>query len=216
MPELAAVVFDLDGTLVDSEPVSDRVFAGALASLGHTLTEADLHELRGHAWSWIQPWLLARFGVTEGQFRAESRPAWDRAFDDGLATFPDVVTVLDGLVEEGVPVGVCTSSGRAHLDRVLATVPELTGRFDVSVSATDVANPKPHPEPYERARALLGSPGDRTVAIEDSATGVAAAIGAGLRVVGRRSGPPTDLTAAHVEVATLTRTVLDDVLPATG
>lgn len=212
MSELAGVIFDLDGTLVDTESVSQEVFTTALGRLGHTMTHDDHHELRGHAWSYIQPWLVERFGITEEQFRAESRPVWEDAFATGLATFPDAMAVLESVVGEGLPVAVCTSSGRGHLDRVLATVPALTGRFDASVSATEVTNHKPHPEPYERARELLGTPAGVTVAIEDSATGVAAAVGAGLRVIGRQSGPPTDLSAADLEVATLTRAALDDVL----
>ncbi|MBY5162995.1 HAD family hydrolase [Salsipaludibacter albus] len=213
-PELAGVIFDLDGTLVDTESVSDRVFRTALERLGHAMTDDDVHELRGHAWSFIGPWMQDRFGVTEQAYRAEAVPLWDDAFATGLATFPDTVDVLHALQDEGVPVAVCTSSGRHHLDRILATVPDLAGRFAVSVSATEVTNHKPHPEPYERARRLLGTPAARTVAIEDSATGVAAAVGASLRVVGRQSGTRTDLSAAHLQVETLTRPVLDEVLVA--
>ncbi len=211
-PELAGVIFDLDGTLVDTESVSDTVFRTALERLGHRMSDDEVHGLRGHAWSSIGPWMRDRFGVSEQAYRAQARPLWDEAFDAGLATFPDTVGLLTTLVDEGVPVGVCTSSGRAHLDRILATVPALSGRFAVSVSATEVANHKPHPEPYHRARELLGTPAARTVAIEDSATGVAAAVGARLRVVGRQSGTPTDLSAAHLEVDAVTRPVLDEVL----
>ncbi len=212
MSTLTGVVFDLDGTLVDTESVSHEVLVQSLETLGHTITDDELHSLRGMAWSYTGPWLHERFGVTTQQYRELSRHGWDAAFAAGIGTFADTSDVLAGLVDEGVPVAVCTSSGRGHLDRVLAAVPALSDAFTASVSATDVTNHKPDPEPYRLAVSLLGTPPARTVAIEDTAIGVAAAKGAGLRVVARRSGPPVDLSAAHLEVAEVTRDALERVL----
>lgn len=212
MSTLAGVVFDLDGTLVDTESIAHHVLTTSLAALGHEITEEEIHGLRGKAWSHTGPWMRERFGVAEEGYRAQSSSAWDAAFEAGVDTFDDTVGVLGELRAEGVPVAVCTSSGRGHLDRVLAAVPALSDAFVASVSATEVTNHKPDPEPYRRAVELLGTPPDRTVAIEDTATGVAAARGAGLRVIGRPSGPPTDLSAAHLVVEAVTRAALDQVV----
>lgn len=212
MSQLAAVVFDLDGTLVDTESVSDDVFAQALAALGHAVTDAELLELRGKAWSYTGRWMLQRYGVTEEEYRAHSRPAWDAAFEAGIETFADTTELLAELVAEGIPVAVCTSSGRGHLDRVLSAVPTLADAFDATVSATDVTNHKPDPEPYRLAVSMLRTPPEHTVAIEDTATGVAAAVAAGLRVIGRQSGPPTDLSQAHLEVDKVSRGDLERAL----
>lgn len=209
---LAGVVFDLDGTLVDTETVSDRIMADALDALGHTLTDDELHHLHGKAWSYVGPWMEDRFGVTVEQVREQSRQGWDKAFEIGVDTYDDTIGVLSGLVDQGLPVAVCTSSDRGHLGRVLASIPALADAFDVSVSSDDVANHKPDPEPYQLAVSLLGVPAERTAAVEDSATGVASAVGAGLRVIGRHSGPSRDLSAAHLEVDVLTRGDLDRVL----
>ncbi len=216
MSTLAGVVFDLDGTLVDTESIAHHVLTTSLAALGHTITDDEIHDLRGKAWSHTGPWMQERFGVAEAEYRAQSSQAWEAAFAAGVDTFDDTIAVLAGLREEGVPVAVCTSSGRGHLDRVLAAVPALTGAFAATVSATDVTNHKPDPEPYRRAVGLLGTPPGRTVAVEDTATGVASARDAGLRVVGRPSGPPTDLAAAHLVVEVVTRDVLDDAVAATA
>ncbi len=212
MPTLAGVVFDLDGTLVDTESVSHEVLVESLAALGHIITDDEVHALRGKAWSHTGPWMLERFGVTTEQYREQSRHGWEAAFEAGIDTFADTTGVLAGLVDEGIPVAVCTSSGRGHLDRVLDAVPVLREAFTASVSATDVTNHKPDPESYQLAVSLLGTPPDRTVAIEDTATGVAAAVAAGLRVIARRSGPPVDLSAAHLEVTEVTRDALDRAL----
>lgn len=210
----AAVVFDLDGTLVDTETVSERVMAGVLADLGHEVTDEEIQSVRGRAFAWLREWMLDRFGVTEQEYRTLSTPRWRTAMEEGFATFDDTMAVLDRLRDLGVPLGLCTSSGRDSMEAVVASI-GLDGQFAAMVSATDVDRHKPHPEPYREATRLLEAPPTRTVAIEDTRIGATAAVEAGLRVIGRPDKDRVDLAdIVHVQVETVTidavRAVLAD------
>lgn len=210
LPE--GVVFDLDGTLVDTESISEVVFSSVLAELGHDVTEADLLEMRGRAFSWLRTWLWERFGVEEANYRDLASLHWDDALAGGVATFDDTVAVLEQLHRLDVPMAVCTSSGRRHCDQVLDAV-GLADRFVATVTASDVADHKPHPAPYRRAVVLLGTDATATVAIEDTRVGATAAKAAGLRVVARPHPDTGDVSdVAHLQVAHVTLESLGAVL----
>lgn len=208
-----AVVFDLDGTIVDTESISERVLAGVLGDLGHEVTRDDIVQVRGRAFSWLQGWLWERFEVDKEQYRTLAEPAWARGIQEyGLPTFPDAIGLLDDLTEAAVPLAVCTSSSRGHLDLVLETL-ELESRFSATVSATDVARHKPDPMPYRLAVELLGVAPGRSVAIEDTAVGATAAVRAGLRVIGRPHPEMADLSGiAHLQVDHLDLAAVQSVL----
>lgn len=211
-----AVVFDLDGTLVDTESISEQVLTEVLGGLGHEVTHDDLVQVRGRAFAWLQDWLWQRFEVDAEQYRALAGPAWARGMEHGIPTFADATGLLDDLTEAGVPMAVCTSSGRGHLDRVLEVLAWQT-RFRATVSATDVARHKPDPMPYRLAIELLGTEAARSVAIEDTVVGATAAVAAGLRVIGRPHPEMADLSGiAHLQVDHLDLAALHAVLPATG
>jgi HAD superfamily hydrolase (TIGR01509 family) len=102
------------------------------------------------------------------------------------------------LAAEGIPLAVVSNSPRRRLDSALE-VSGLGRYFTVSVSADDVARPKPHPDPYLRAAELLGIAPGAVVAVEDSPTGAASAAAAGMRVVtvdrgGGHVGPLASVT----------------------
>lgn len=195
-----AVVFDFDGTIVDTESMSNTVLTEVLAELGHEVTEDDLLAARGRAFSWWEGWLAERWGVSAETYRALAQPAWDRLLQDGVPTFDDATTLLDELVRRDVPLAVCTSSGRGSFERILDRL-DFGDLFEATVTASDVARHKPDPMPYRRTVELLGSPPARTVAIEDTVVGATAAVGAGLRVVGRPHPELADLSdIVHLQV----------------
>lgn len=207
-----AVVFDLDGTLVDTESISDAVLTEVLGELGHEVTHEDLLDTRGRAFAWLREWMWERFEVEAKAYQALSRPAWERRLSAGVPTFPDARDLLDELGDLDIPLAVCTSSGRGHLDRVLHRL-DLTDRFVATVSATDVTRHKPDPMPYAMAVDLLGMEPERCVAIEDTVIGVTAAAAAGLRVVGRPHPDMADLTGiAHLQVDHLDLAAVRDVM----
>lgn len=180
-----AVLFDCDGTLLDSETVTVRAMRAVLAELGHTLTDEHVARMVGHPWPRTRALLVELFGLDDDDLAhygsAMARTAWPMLEDPELV-FDDVVAVLDELTAQDVPLAVVTSSGRRHLDRVLSLAP-LRGRFPVQVAREDTADHKPSPVPYLAAlgqlREVTGQPLEQVTVVEDSHAGVAAGVAAG-------------------------------------
>lgn len=204
---LAAVVFDFDGTLVDSERVSRAAMTEVLAEDGHALTDDDYHSVVGRAWPQTRAYLASAVGYdAEGieSYRQRVRRAF-RARLDQVVPFADTEQTLAALDEAGVPMAVCTSSGRTYLERLLADR-GLAGRFTATVAREDTDEHKPLPAPYLLAASRLQVRPERCVAVEDTPTGIAAARAAGMRVLGVDRGLGLDLSGAHLTV--------DEVAPA--
>ncbi len=190
-----AIVFDFDGVISDSEPVHERALRAAAEAVGMRFASADFS---------------ARF-VGLGDVSAFKMIAEDhgRALDDDelaalcahkLRAFvteerktpPRPVAGSIELIHASaarVPVGVCTGSRRAEVGPMLERF-GVRGLLRAFVTADDVEHPKPDPAGYRLAAEKLG--GGRVVAIEDSPTGIAAAKGAGLRVLAVCQSYPAD------------------------
>jgi HAD superfamily hydrolase (TIGR01509 family) len=179
----AAVLFDMDGLLIDSEPLWLAAETAVMARLGgQPWTQEDQHALLGGSLKKTVRYLLAK----------ATQPAspdvvadWlmsgieDRVRRDGVPLRPGVRQLLAEVAAAGLPYALVTSSERGFMDAVLAS----TGlRFDVTVCADDVSVTKPDPEPYVLAAKLLGVDPTRCAALEDSPNGVASATAAGCRV----------------------------------
>jgi HAD superfamily hydrolase (TIGR01509 family) len=181
----AAVIFDLDGTLVDTENVAMQGGIRALEMVGYQGDTALFHSLVGIDETAGAAILRARFGA---DFPVERIGAiWDRECDrlmaeQGLPVKPGVLDLLARLDALALPRAIATSGrrDRAGAKLVLAG---LVGRFDPMVCFDDVSQPKPHPEPYLLAAGLLGVPPVACVVFEDSDTGAEAAHRAGCTVV---------------------------------
>lgn len=202
--DLAAVVFDVDGTLVDSERFGHRVaFNGAFASLGlpfhwDEATYGRLLLVPGSERR-LDHFLTAE-GVPAGERRrlvvllhAEKTRRLRRMIDDGrIPPRPGVAHLLGELASSGIRLGVATAGTRSWvvslLERVFPTV-----RFQAVVTTSDVAVPKPDPACYRLALERLGVAAHAALAVEDSAPGLAAATGAGLSSV----VVVNDYTAGH-------------------
>ena len=208
----AGVVFDCDGTLVDSEPLSWRAWGAELGAHGFELTQADIDATRGRAYPEVHSYFADRI---EGLPDAEAFwPLYSgqlfALIDAELTPFDDAVDAARDLHERGVPLAIASSSPRERLDRTLMAA-GLAGLFDVTVAGDEVARGKPAPDLFLAAAERLGvSPGD-CVAVEDSAPGVESALAAGMTVVAvarvdehrAQLGPHVvpKLTAAVVEAA---------------
>lgn len=203
---LEAVVLDFDGTIVDSEMPIYRAAAAALAEMGHTLDVAGWAGAVGHGHDESYRALCRAVGAEFDRSDFDDRYGrQDRAWEQELPALPGVEALLDALAAAGVPVGVASSSSarwvEGHLERL-----GLRDRIAVVASRDQVGGrPKPDPASYRWAVERLGADPARTVAVEDSAPGIAAALGAGLTVVAVPSEITrhTDLSAAHVSVGSL-------------
>jgi HAD superfamily hydrolase (TIGR01509 family) len=205
-----AVVFDNDGLLLDTESVWTRAERDLFERRGLELTPADKRELVGTS-AEIAGGILERRLGEPGRAAAlieELNELVVAELEHGVEAMVGARELLHALKERGTPIGLVSNSPLVFVRRSL----EIAGfhdRFDVVLSAHEVASPKPSPEPYLEACRRLGvEPGPDVVALEDSPTGVTAARAAGLTVIGVPSLDGIALEEAHH----IAESLLDDVV----
>jgi HAD superfamily hydrolase (TIGR01509 family) len=194
------VIFDCDGVLVDSEPISNRALSDALTAAGCAMTiEETTGTFIGRSWPSCEAIVRERFGRVPEGLHSEYRRRMREAFEAELRPVPGIVAALDAI---DAPTCVASSGPHAKMRHTLGLV-GLYDRFaDRIFSADDVAHGKPAPDLFLHAAASMGfAPADCTV-VEDSPVGVQAAGAAGMRVLGYagRTDPAT-LAAADAVFA---------------
>jgi HAD superfamily hydrolase (TIGR01509 family) len=206
----AAVVFDNDGLLLDTESVWTRAEQDLFERRGLEFTPQHKHELVGTSAA-VAAGVLERRLDEPGRGAAlidELNELVIAELEHGVEAMVGARELLGELKGRGTPIGLVSNSPLRFVWRSL----EIAGfedRFDVVLSAHEVAAPKPSPDPYLEACRRLGvAPGPNVVALEDSPTGVAAARAAGLTVIGIPSLEGITLTEAHH----LAESLLDDVV----
>lgn len=183
MSELAAVLFDMDGTLVDTELLWWRTTEEIAEGLGHALTDADAPEVVGRAVEDTAAHLVrvSRAGDAAA-VAAELTASFFRRVEAGAPMRPGAQRLLTALEAEDVPFALVSASPRVVVDSVvggsLAHVP-----FTLTLSADDTPRTKPHPDPYRAAAERLGLVPEACVAVEDSPDGAASAEAAGCGVL---------------------------------
>jgi HAD superfamily hydrolase (TIGR01509 family) len=183
---LAAVLFDMDGTLLDSERLWDSALRSLAVHLGGVLSDGARLAMIGRNSAESMMIFYEDLGVSQPDRVADSRFVADRMaglYATELRWQPGAAELLAQVRAAGVPTALVTSTARRLVDVALASTLGAD-RFDVVVCGNEVAAPKPDPESYLTAAARLGVPVDRCVAIEDSPTGLASALAAGAVVVG--------------------------------
>jgi HAD superfamily hydrolase (TIGR01509 family) len=180
----AAVVFDMDGLLFDTETLYLEAIMEAAAQSGHTMTPAVFRHTIGSPWELNRVVLLAHFGST---FPVdEFRDAWLHQFEllaaTRLALKPGAIELLDTLDELRLPRAIATSS-LPHYVRHHLAAHDLAGRFHAIVAQGDYASGKPAPDPFLKAAERLGVEPRSCLALEDSFNGVRSASSAGMMTV---------------------------------
>ncbi|MEU4917975.1 HAD family phosphatase [Streptomyces parvus] len=193
-PAPAAVLFDMDGTLVDTEVLWWETAHEVAAGLGHRLTDADAPEVVGRAVADTAAHLIAVTGGTADglvDVAAELTGSFHRRVDAGVPLRPGAAALLAALERHRVPFALVSASPRSVVDAVvtgaLAEVP-----FAFTLSADDTVRTKPHPDPYMAAATRFGVPASACVAVEDSPDGTASAHAAGCAVLVVPSLLPVD------------------------
>jgi HAD superfamily hydrolase (TIGR01509 family) len=200
---LAAVLFDMDGLLVDTEPLWLETETEVMARLGASWTPADQQVLLGGSMARTVGYLLSKATrpvPPETVERWMNEGMLDRVRAGRAVVRPGARELLAEASAAGLPYALVTSSQRAFADAVLAA----TGMtFPVIVSAEDVTASKPDPEPYLLTAKLLTVAPESCVALEDSPNGVASATAAGCRVVAVPSLVPIPPAPGRVVVTSL-------------
>jgi HAD superfamily hydrolase (TIGR01509 family) len=197
------VVFDNDGVLVDSEPISNRLLAGYLTELGHpTSYEDSIRDYMGSAMHRIHDLVAERTGE---RLPADFDDVFHRrvfdAFERELRPVPGIVAVLEKLAADEVPYCVASSGSHERI-RVGHRTTGLDRWFDESrvFSSQDVGKGKPAPDLFLFAAERMGVEPGRCVVVEDSPLGVQAARAAGMDVYGFTAMTPAAKLAGATQL----------------
>ncbi len=210
MPKRTAIVFDMDGLMVDSEPLSRRAWDEYLRPYNQHLTD-DLQSriigLRGDQSSAL---IREEFNLPEPTvvILAERRRIYQRLRAEGVPVMPGLMELHAVIAERNIPWAVATSSPREHAEEILT---QLGLDNDVSAIAAgdEVTHSKPAPDIYQLAARRLGVPPGKCLALEDSSPGSRAAVAAGMLTV---AIPNSETKSADFSHAHYVYTSLFDVI----
>ncbi len=199
---MKAVIFDMDGVLIDSEPIHRAVEREVFSSLGVHITEAEHLRYLGVSWDDMIADVRDRTGcaVTAeafqeavGAVRARVLPA------DGEPFVAGALELVREVSDTGVPVGIASSSSRIHIERTIRRG-QLENAITAFTGGDEVERSKPDPEVFLRTAGRLGVKPDACIVVEDSPNGIRAAVAAGMTCLGfvnPGSGSP-DISSANV------------------
>ena len=208
----AAVLFDCDGVIVDSEPITDEIIAASLARHGLAIRVAEIHGM-------FLGGTMNSVGEEARRLGADLPESWvDDIYEEmferlarDTPLIPGITAVFDALDAAGIPYAVGSNGPHRKMAITLGQHPDLHRRLRGRVfSRHDVARPKPAPDLYLHAARALGVPPSGCVVIEDSPTGARAAAAAGMRCLGYAA--TSDATRLQAASATPFRSMSD--LPA--
>ena len=206
MPQISAVIFDMDGLLFDTETlffdamVAEGTSGGIAVSRDFFLTLVGLNTENNHER------MRAHFGADfpAVRFHDACRERFFGLLETSLALKPGVLELLDQVEQLRLPKAIATSSQRSNVDHHLSAF-NLTHRFDEIVASGDYTHGKPHPDPYLTAAKSLGVEPAACLALEDSHNGVRSAAAAGMLTV-----MVPDLLPADDEMRSLANFVATD------
>ncbi|HEX8966663.1 MAG TPA: HAD-IA family hydrolase, partial [Chloroflexota bacterium] len=187
-PSGGAVIFDMDGVLLDSEPLHLQALNEVLAPLGYRTTAAESEQLVGLTSEECWQAIVRRYSLPGdlADYLASYDEAVLRVLRQPIVATRGATELIAGLRRQGFRVGLASASRRAWVDATLSGL-GLADAFDVVVSGDDVTHGKPSPDLFVLAARGLGVPADRCVVIEDSPHGVLAAKRAGMTAVALRT-----------------------------
>jgi len=181
---LKAVIFDMDGVIIDSHPAHKRAWCEFLSSIGRTISDEELEfVLDGQRRDDILRFFLGQ--LTEQQFHDYGvkktelfyAAAADLKLTSGLLQF------MAGLDQADIPMAVASSGSRGRIERILSSY-GIADRFSTVVTGDDVKRGKPNPETYVRACEGINVPPSSTLVVEDAVSGIKGAKAAGTRCLG--------------------------------
>jgi HAD superfamily hydrolase (TIGR01509 family) len=185
-PTPGAVIFDMDGTLFDSENTYFHAFKTAFAEQGGKLTRADyFRTFAGTTNAFIEQSLAARAPAPFSPARFAQR--WRALLDEEISRnspqpFPGILNLLTRLRDAKIPIALASSSDSSEIQRLLLAS-GLLDFFPIRIGGDQVTSGKPDPQPFLLAAEKLGISPARCVVFEDSIAGITAAKRAGMTVI---------------------------------
>ena len=202
---IAAIVFDFDGVLVDSEPLHLRALQEVIAPLGMSVGRTEYYDrYRGYDDVGAFRAIASDRGrdVSDGEVRAliqAKSVVYQSLLAEGNVFYPGAQACVERLRTE-YPLGIASGALRHEIQAILRAG-ALEQHFRFIVASGETAAGKPAPDPYLRAAALHGLPPGQCVAIEDSRWGIESARAAGMKCIGiTHSYPASELSEAHAIV----------------
>lgn len=179
-----AVIFDMDGLLIDSEAVYIKAMQAAARDVGRDMSLAFCHSMVGIPRHEKNVMLQSLYGAEFDlpAFRGVYFGHVNNLMAERVPVKPGVPELLDLLDERALPRGIASSADRATVEQHLGRA-GLLDRFAAVATRDDVARPKPHPDLYLEAARRLGVRPERCIAFEDSSVGLAAAHAAGTMAI---------------------------------
>lgn len=180
-----AVIFDMDGVLVDSNPFHKIALKQFCSAHGHELTEEQLRQkIYGRT---NRDWIINLFGNISAdrirEFADEKERLFRQLYENDIKPMRGLLPFLDLLEKNEIAKAIATSAPRANVDFTLQKTG--TGRyFPIILDDTFVTHGKPNPEIYVKTAKALGMPPERCIVIEDSLSGIEAGRASGARVIG--------------------------------
>jgi HAD superfamily hydrolase (TIGR01509 family) len=184
MKPVKAVIFDMDGVIVDSEPLSVASEKATLDTYGIKIDPEDWSTFKGKTSLSIFNSIIDKYGVkdlTAQEMRQEKMAHYARLFEDMISVYPEFADLIEYLRPKYTII-LTTSSGSDVQKKIFDRF-DLHEYFDHIITGDMVSNGKPHPEPYLLTLSKAGLHADDCIVIEDSDNGVTSAKGAGIRTI---------------------------------
>ncbi len=179
-----AILFDMDGLMVDTEPLARAAWERVLAPYGHTMTDALYGQMLGRRTHESAQLVLDALPLplAREELVTLKTALFLESLADGVPVMPGLFTLLEAVERRGLPWAVATSTPRDVAEIILGKL-GVAGRYGALAAGDEVAHGKPAPDIFLLAAARLGAAPPACLALEDSAAGCAAAVAAGMRVV---------------------------------
>lgn len=190
MSRYEAVILDMDGTLVDSNPSHARAWVDALREYGYDVPFETVLPLIGMGGDQLLPMVangLQKSSPVGAELAARKKVIFHSEYFPHIRPFPGVRELVERMRADGLSVVVGTSSGRHDAERLLAMI-GITGLIDSATSADDAKRSKPAPDIVFAALAKTGKPADRVLMVGDTPYDIQAAAPTGVGVIALRCG----------------------------
>jgi len=191
---LKTILWDMDGTLIDSEPAHEKAFHDALNSLGVSVPANAHDEMLGSSFVEVHQKVVELTGldITLEAWRTEKWQHY-KACSKSITPLKNTQAILDAFTAKGIPMALVSNSSRDEVNLNLE-VTGLAHYFQLTISRDDVDNGKPAPDCYLAAAMALSLSADECLVVEDSVTGAKAGLAAGMKTLFH---PETDGLVPH-------------------